>query len=171
MNLKRIMALVLTGTMLLSVTACGGSNSKTEQAETEPEIVLDVAFENNSSEPIGAGWEKAQEIIKEKSGGKMAIEIYPDSQLGDKSSLIDSMLLGEPVCTLADGAFYADYGIKDMGILFGPFLFDNWDQCWTLIESDWYEEQCKKLEEKGLKIIASNWMYGERHTLTNDVVS
>ena len=36
-----------------------------------------------------------------------------------------------------------------------------------MIESDWYEEQCKKLEEKGLKIIASNWMYGERHTLTN----
>lgn len=120
-----------------------------------------------SSEPIGAGWERAQEIIKEKSGGKMAIEVYPDSQLGDKSSLIDSMLLGEPVCTLADGAFYADYGIKDMGILFGPFLFDDWDQCWTLIESDWYEDQCKKLEEKGLKIIASNWMYGERHTLTN----
>ena len=54
-----------------------------------------------------------------------------------------------------------------MGILFGPFLFDDWDQCWTLIESDWYEDQCKKLEEKGLKIIASNWMYGERHTLTN----
>lgn len=115
MNLKRIMALVLTGTMLLSVTACGGSNSKKEQAETEPEIVLDVAFENNSSEPIGAGWEKAQEIIKEKSGGKMAIEICPDSQLGDKSSLIDSMLLGEPVCTLADGAFYADYGYQRYG--------------------------------------------------------
>ena len=81
----------------------------------------------------------------------MAIEVYPDSQLGDKSSLIDSMLLGEPVCTLADGAFYADYGIKDMGILFGPFLFDDWDQCWTLIEPDWYEEQCKKLEEKRIK--------------------
>ena len=29
----------------------------------------------------------------------MAIEVYPDSQLGDKSSLIDSMLLGENVCT------------------------------------------------------------------------
>ena len=57
----------------------------------------------------------------------MAIEVYPDSQLGDKSSLIDSMLLGENVCTLADGAFYADYGVPDFGIVFGPFLFDNWD--------------------------------------------
>lgn len=150
-------AVILSGLMLLPLTACGSASQTGSDAASsvEPEIVLDVAFENNSSEPIGAGWERAQEIIKEKSGGKMAIEVYPDSQLGDKSSLIDSMLLGEPVCTLADGAFYADYGIKDMGILFGPFLFDDWDQCWTLIESDWYEDQCKKLEEKGLKIIGA----------------
>ena len=92
---------------------------------------------------------KAQEIIKEKSGGKMAIEIYPDSQLGDKSSLIDSMLLGENVCTLADGAFYADYGVPDFGIVFGPFLFDSWEQVWKLVDSDWYKEQCgrKRLKD------------------------
>ena len=136
-----------------------------------PEVTLRVAFENSISEPVGAGWTKAQEIIKEKSGGKMAIEVYPDSQLGDKNSLIDSMMLSENVCTLADGAFYADYGVPDFGIVFGPFLFDSWDQCWALTESDWYAEQCAKLEEKGLKIIASNWKYGDRHTLTVNPVN
>ena len=193
MKLRKVMALTLAGAMAAAtLTACGGGADETtaaaagadkettaaaEDKETtaaaadsgsaDAEVVLQVAFENSITEPVGEGWTKAQEIIKEKSGGKMAIEVYPDSQLGDKSSLIDSMLLGENVCTLADGAFYADYGVPDFGIVFGPFLFDNWDQCWTLIESDWYKEQCGKLEEKGLKIIASNWIYGERHTLTN----
>ena len=193
MKLRKVMALTLAGAMAVAtLTACGGGADETtaaaagadkettaaaEDKETtaaaadsgsaDAEVVLQVAFENSITEPVGEGWTKAQEIIKEKSGGKMAIEVYPDSQLGDKSSLIDSMLLGENVCTLADGAFYADYGVPDFGIVFGPFLFDNWDQCWTLIESDWYKEQCGKLEEKGLKIIASNWIYGERHTLTN----
>ena len=193
MKLRKVMALTLAGAMTATtLTACGGGADETtaaaagadkettaaaEDKETtaaaadsgsaDAEVVLQVAFENSITEPVGEGWTKAQEIIKEKSGGKMAIEVYPDSQLGDKSSLIDSMLLGENVCTLADGAFYADYGVPDFGIVFGPFLFDNWDQCWTLIESDWYKEQCGKLEEKGLKIIASNWIYGERHTLTN----
>lgn len=167
MKLKKVMALAMSGTVAITgLTACG--NEKDVSAENSgPEEVLQIAFENSISEPVGEGWKKAQEIIEEKSGGKMAIEVYPDSQLGDKSSLIDSMLLGENVCTLADGAFYADYGIADFGILFGPFLFDDWEQCWTLTESDWYKEQCDKLEEKGLKIIASNWIYGERHTLTN----
>lgn len=189
MKLKKVMALTMAGAMAATtLTACGSSSSTTETtkaAETtaaaaadttaaaadngssDAETVLQVAFENSISEPVGQGWEKAQEIIKEKSGGKMAIEIYPDSQLGDKSSLIDSMLLGENVCTLADGAFYADYGVPDFGIVFGPFLFDSWDQVWKLVDSDWYKELCDKLEEKGLKIIASNWIYGERHTLTN----
>ena len=189
MKLKKVMALTMAGAMAATtLTACGSSSSTTETtkaAETtaaaaadttaaaadngssDAETVLQVAFENSISEPVGQGWEKAQEIIKEKSGGKMAIEIYTDSQLGDKSSLIDSMLLGENVCTLADGAFYADYGVPDFGIVFGPFLFDSWDQVWKLVDSDWYKEQCDKLEEKGLKIIASNWIYGERHTLTN----
>ena len=188
MKLKKITALTMAGSMAaLSLTACGGGTSTTATtaaaaaettaaaadattaAETSNSdaIVLQVAFENSISEPIGQGIVKAQELLKEKSGGTMEIQIYPDSQLGDKSSLIDSMLLGENVCTVADGAFYADYGVPDFGIVFGPFLFDSWDQCWTLIESDWYEDQCKHLEEKGLKIIASNWMYGERHTLTN----
>ncbi len=63
------------------ITAAAADNGS-----SDAETVLQVAFENSISEPVGQGWEKAQEIIKEKSGGKMAIEIYPDSQLGDKSS-------------------------------------------------------------------------------------
>lgn len=182
MKLRKTLALLLAIVMVVGLlTACGSDSTTATTAATTAdseaaaadnsgadtaEIVIQVAFENSISEPVGQGWVKAQEILKEKSGGTMAIEIFPDSQLGDKSSLIDSMLLGENVCTLADGAFYADYGVADFGIVFGPFLFDSWDQCWTLIESDWYKEQEQKLEEKGLKLIASNWIYGERHTLT-----
>ncbi|OHE66391.1 MAG: C4-dicarboxylate ABC transporter substrate-binding protein, partial [Treponema sp. GWB1_62_6] len=106
----------------------------------------------------------------EKGDGSMEIVLYPDSQLGSKNSLIDSMLLGEPVITLADGAFYADYGVKDFGIVFGPFLFDTWEQVWKLTESDWYKNQCGLLEKKGLKILSSNWKYGDRHTQTTKLV-
>ena len=194
MKLRKVMAMTLAAAMMAGLAACGGSSApattaaaaapaetkaeaaapaetKAEaaapaEASGDAEVTLRVAFENSASEPVGIGWAKGQEIIKEKSGGKMAIEVFPDSQLGDKNSLIDSMLLGEPVCTLADGAFYADYGVPDFGIVFGPFLFDSWEQCWALTESEWYAEQCKKLEEQGLKIIASNWKYGDRHTLT-----
>ena len=61
MKLKKLMALSLAGILVLSVTACGKNNQTDlkDGKSIEPEIVLDIAFENNISEPIGAGWEKA----------------------------------------------------------------------------------------------------------------
>ena len=173
---KRALAMLLCGAMAAGLTACGGGSDPAastggEGGSSSGEVVeLQIGFENSLSEPIGQGLEKWAELLDEASGGTMKITLYPDSQLGSKNELIDSMLLGEPVATLADGAFYADYGVPDFGIVFGPFLFDNWDQCWTLIESDWYAEQSAKLEEQGLKLLASNWAYGARHTMTTTPV-
>lgn len=152
--------------MALALTGCGGDKKaeKKAPAGNGKKVVLRVAYENSKTEPVGVAWEKAKEILDKKSGGTMEIVTYPDSQLGKKSALIDSMLMGENVCTLADGAFYADYGVPDFGIVFGPFLFDNWNQCWKLTKSQWYKDQSDKLEKKGLKLLASNWIYGERHT-------
>ena len=134
------------------------------------DVTIQLGFENSASEPVGQALQKWADLIDEKGDGSLKLELYPDSQLGSKSELIDGMTFGETYMTLADGAFYADYGVKDFGIVFGPFLFDDWDQCWTLIESDWYKDQCDQLAAQGLKIVASNWKYGERHTLTTKKV-
>jgi tripartite ATP-independent transporter DctP family solute receptor len=131
---------------------------------------LQIGFENSLSEPIGQALVKWQELMAEKDVD-LTIELFPDSQLGNKTDIIDQMLLGEGVMTLADGAFFADYGVPDMGIVFGPFLFDNWDQCWKLVESDWWAEQCAKLNDMGIKMIAANWAYGARHILTTKPVN
>ncbi len=185
---KRLTATLICGTMVAGLAACSGGTTSTggtsstgtvstssttseSTGSTGDVIELQIGFENSISEPIGQGIEKWAELLDEVSGGTMKITPYPDSQLGSKNELIDSMLLGEPVCTLADGAFYADYGVPDFGIVFAPFLFDSWDECWALIESDWYADQSAQLESKGLKILSSNWMYGARHTLTNTPVN
>ncbi|MCI8422142.1 MAG: TRAP transporter substrate-binding protein DctP [Lawsonibacter sp.] len=183
MKMKRLISLMTASVLAVTLTACGGGGNTSGGGATSggstggtsgtptpapsgDKVSLQLGFENSLSEPVGQAAQKWAELLDERSGGTMEIVLYPDSQLGDKSELIDSMLLGENVSTLADGAFYADYGVPDFGIVFGPFLFDNWEQCWTLIESDWYKEQCAQLEAKGLKLLASNWAYGARHTLT-----
>ena len=154
--MKKLLAIVLM--MMLVLTAAASAE------------VLQIGFENSMSEPIGQGLQKWQELLAAKDVG-LTIELFPDSQLGNKTDIIDQMLLGEPVMTLADGAFFADYGVPDMGIVFGPFLFDNWDQCWKLTESDWWAEQCEKLNDMGIKMIAANWAYGARQTLTTKPVN
>lgn len=185
MTMKKLLAILTASAMTAAMlSACSGADSSSNStapageasgapsaaaqsaAPTGEKVILQLGFENSLSEPVGQAAQKWADLVAEKSNGTMEIVLYPDSQLGDKSELIDSMLMGENVSTLADGAFYADYGVPDFGIVFGPFLFDNWEQCWTLIESDWYKQQCAQLEAKGLKLLASNWAYGARHTLT-----
>ena len=153
---KVLLAFVLAAMLASSAFAAGG-------------IVVQLGLENSLSEPIGQGVTKWAELLNARDTG-LTMQVFPDSQLGNKTDIIDQMLLGEPVITLADGAFFADYGVPDMGIVFGPFLFANWDECWKLIQSNWWAEQSKKLEEKGLHILAANWAYGARHTLTTKPV-
>lgn len=153
---KVLLAFVLAAMLASSAFAAGG-------------IVVQLGLENSLSEPVGQGVTKWAELLNARDTG-LTMQVFPDSQLGNKTDIIDQMLLGEPVITLADGAFFADYGVPDMGIVFGPFLFANWDECWKLIQSNWWAEQCKKLEEKGLHILAANWAYGARHTLTTKPV-
>jgi tripartite ATP-independent transporter DctP family solute receptor len=165
--MKKRMAILVTMLALSATVVFASGNKEASDSSTKQAVTtVQIGFGNSLSEPLGQALVKWQSLVAEQGDGSLKIELFPDSQLGSKSELIDSMLLGEPVVTLADGAFYADYGVNDFGIVFGPFLFDSWEQCWTLTKSDWYADQSAQLEDKGLKLLTSNWMYGDRHTLT-----
>lgn len=170
---------LLAAAAALALTACGGDNSSSSSSSSSSSgteaaapakaapVVLRVGYENHPGEPFDQGCVKWKELLEEKSGGAMQIELYPSSQLGSKDDIMDMMVAGEPVCTLTDGAFYYDRGVFDMGIVFGPFLFSSWEEAFKLNHSPWYQEQTKILAEKAhIQILSTDWRYGARHTLT-----
>ena len=171
-----LMAAILAG--VFSLSGCGEEEkaaAPTAAAEEKPQtvepIVIRVGHDAHPGEPFYAGCEKWKELLEAKSNGTMQIELYPSGQLGSKDDLLDQIATGEAICTLADGAYFYDRGVKDFGIVFGPYLFDSWDEAYKLYESSWYQEQADKLAEVAkLKIVASNWRFGVRHTLTTKPV-
>ncbi len=165
--MKRVFKMIA---MAAAVTAAAFSLSPAASAADE--VVLRVGYGNNPGEPFDLGCHKWKELLEERSKGTMKIELYPSSQLGSKDDVMDMMVAGEPVSTLTDGAFFYDRGVKDVGIVFGPFLFDSWEQAFKLNDSDWYKGQMDKVAETAhLKVIAANWRYGARHTLTTKPVN
>lgn len=165
--MKKIASLALAITAAAVMTTSGIT-----AANAADQVTLRVGYANNPGEPFDLGCQKWKELIEERSGGKFKMELYPSSQLGSKDDVMDQMVAGEPVATLTDGAFFYDRGVKDLGIVFGPFLFDNWDQAFKLNSSDWYKAQAKLVEEKAhLKIIGTDWRYGARHTLTTKPIN
>lgn len=184
--MKKAIALAMALTMGLSLAACGSSKetaettapaaSTEETAETETAeapaasgdvITINVGYENATTEPAAKAVEKWKELVEEKSGGSIVLELFPNSALGKKTDLIDQMIMGENVITVADGAFLADYGVPDFGIFYAPFMFDNWDEEWAVIDSDWYAGLCDQLAANGgLRVLSSNWIYGSRDIMS-----
>ncbi|MDR1831451.1 MAG: C4-dicarboxylate TRAP transporter substrate-binding protein [Fusobacteriaceae bacterium] len=154
--MKKIVLLLMLAATFLSFGLYGADKT----------VTIQIGYENNPGEPFDEACREWKRLIEEKSKGSIKVELFPSSQLGSKNDLIDQMLAGDSVITLADGAFYADRGVVDMGITFGPYFFETWDEAWKLVKSDWWKSQEKLLEDKGLKLIGCNWIYGDRHTLT-----
>lgn len=185
--MKKAIALAMAMTMALSLAACGSSTpdpaETTPAGETEevsedeaPEtpaavsgdvVTINVGYENAATEPAAKAVEKWKELVEEKSGGSIVLELFPNSALGKKTDLIDQMIMGENVITVADGAFLADYGVPDFGVFYAPFMFDTWEEEWAVIDSDWYAGLCDQLAANGgLRILSSNWIYGSRDIMS-----
>lgn len=185
-RLSRVTAAVLAMTMV--ICGCGGNGaaaatgaagtagaaqaeSKADAVSEAKEINVKIGYELNPGEPVDLGVTEWKRVLEENPDVNFQVEQFPSSQLGSKNDLIDQMIAGDAVITIADGTFFADRGMEDFGILFAPYLFETWEDADALYNSEWFEEQSKKLEEKlGLKILSKNWIYGARYTMTSKPV-
>lgn len=119
------------------------------------EVTVRVAYENNPGEPVDLVMNRWAELVTEASGGDVALELFPSSQLGAKQDVIEQGMMGVNVITIADVGFLTDYD-PDLGILFGPYLTDSPEKLFEIYESDWFKEKEAALREKGIHIVISN---------------
>lgn len=188
MKMKSTLAILMAAALALTVTGCGSSESSapksdetasaasSEVTETAAPVdadavVIQIAYENNPGEPIDLGCQEWKRLIEERSNGSMVVELFPSSQLGSKTDLVDQMLMGEGIIHIGDGAFWADYGAPELGIISAPYIYDDWSQYHKLLETDWWQEQVDLLADAGLRITTANWEYGVRELMTTKPVS
>ena len=181
MKAKKFLAMLMVGATVFSLTACGSSGSSSTagsdnsgkqdaEAPKADAVVVQIAYENNPGEPTDLAANEWKRLIEEKSNGSMTVELFPSSQLGSKTDLVDQMQMGEGIIHIGDASFWADYGAPEMSIASAPYIYDNWDQYFKLLETDWWQSQVDLLAENGLRIVTSNWEYGTRELMTTKPV-
>lgn len=132
--------------------------------DAKPKIVIKVGYMNKEGEPIDVGMERWRDEVRKRSNGAIALELYPADSLGLQKDLIERMRNGENIITLANAADLYGMGAYDLGIMFGPYLFDNYDEAYHLTNSKWFKKEGIKLQKNiGLRIISPKWSIGERH--------
>ena len=169
---KRLTALVLVLVMALSLCACGGSKTDDNQASgnsdyTGPSYTLTLGHVIADGTPTDEGADHFAQLVSEASGGKIKIEVYPNSALGDNRAMIESVQQGTldmvlpAVANLA--AFTTATKLFDL-----PFLFKNDAHAEAVLDGEIGSKILSDLESSGLVGLAW-WLQGWRELTTDSI--
>lgn len=104
------------------------------------------------------GANKMAEILKEKTGGAMLIQVYPAGQLGDSIAQIENVIVGAQEMYSNSASWNAQF-VNDFNALTMPFLIRNVDHLKKFMATDIYKDWCDQFIKKhGVRILADNWM-------------
>lgn len=159
---KKLLALTLASAMAVSLVGCGGSSEKEttssakETSETtaaaseekteaageasvsEPEMVFKYA-ELNSDDNINTrvGYEFAK-YVDEMSNGRIKIEVYSASTLGDEKTCLNALQMGGGTVDMyrANTNSLSDYGFQKLNMFGLPFIFTGREGMWKVLEDE-----------------------------------
>lgn len=156
--MKRVVLFSLL--LVLVITVITGCGKKTESYTLKVSTVL------ADTDPIVVGLEKMAEEVAKKTDGKLTVEVYPSSQLGDTADVLEQAKGGTNVGVIIDTGMLADY-VPDMAIYTAPYVFDDVKEARAFIETDLFASWDEDLATHGLRDLSCNWYQGARHFLTN----
>lgn len=99
--MKKMIAAVLAASMALTMAACGGGQTAQSQASSGTENqaafggkTFKLGHALTESSAFHTACVKFKEIVKEKSGGSLSVEIYANAALGSESEMAEGLVMG-----------------------------------------------------------------------------
>lgn len=102
------------------------------QAEVKP-IVLRLGETHPQDYPTTKGDYKFAELVKAKTNGRIVIEVYPGSQLGQEKAVIEQVQFGAIDFTRVSISVFSTFS-PQMNSLQMPYLFRDIDHQWKVLK-------------------------------------
>lgn len=137
-------------TMAAMLSACGkGAEKKPEQAAAETVSGTVVQTENNAGatkviklghgqtevHPYHLGAVKFAELVKEKTGGSVEIQIYPNGSLGQERDMVEGLTLGTVDMCITTNAPLTNFAPR-FGVYEFPYLFKDYDHAHNVLDGE-----------------------------------
>lgn len=168
-GMKVILATIVSAS-LIALAGCGSSQTQGNTSYTKDNpLVVKFSHVTTPESPKGKAAVKFAELLQEKTGGKVKVEVYPSSQLyGDKDEL-EALQAGNvqviaPSATKLVG-FNPSFQIVDM-----PFLFKNRDSVLKFWDGELGKSLMNSLESKNLQGLAM-WENGFKVFTSNKPIA
>jgi TRAP-type transport system periplasmic protein len=150
--MKKSLLVALVMIMAFAGLSANGQQD-TETSTTNETIVLRYGEVNPNDHPVTLGANKFADLAAEKSGGRIKITVYPSSQLGDQSTMIQGTQMGAIDMVRLNPSFLVDMGLKDMQVFGLPYLFNDLGHARKAMDSDFGTDFLGKIDTAKLKMI------------------
>lgn len=170
MKIKKFMCLMLSVALMLSLIACGNTDSAdTDTGDEIKPVTLKVNLVLANTDPQYGWWEECFKEVEEKSNGTLVVEVYPSEALGKAADVIESIGKGSTAMMHCDPGQMADY-VPDYSVFMAPYMIQSPEEIEKLWNSDLGKRLDTELEAKGIKVFT--WCYfGTRNLLANKPVT
>jgi tripartite ATP-independent transporter DctP family solute receptor len=145
MRTRWTLSLVLVPALTVGLSA--GCERKGEQDEV---TVLKLAHGLDVTHPVHQGMVFMAERVKEKSGGKLRVDIYPNEQLGTERECIEQIQLGALAMTKTSTGPMEGF-VPQMRVFGLPYLFRDDEHMWKVLKGPIGKELLAAGVPKGLK--------------------
>lgn len=159
----KIMSLTISLLFLSSVVAgCGSSASSSNSTSgnapapapaNDKKIVLKLGTNTAPSHPENKAAQKLAEIVKEKSGGKMEIQVYDSAKLGDHKERLEGLRMGTIDMTTTSVGYMATYQ-PVMTIFEMPYIFKNKTHEFKVYDGEVGKDIDTSLQKDGFRVLA-----------------
>lgn len=139
--------LVTAGTLALAV-------SLGAVAASAQEILIKFSHVVAPNTPKGKAADKFKELAEQYTGGKVKVEVYPNSQLYKDKEELEALQLGAVQMLAPSLAKFGPLGIKEFEVFDLPFLFKDYDALHKVTYGAAGVELLKLLEAKGITGLA-----------------
>ena len=116
----------------------------------QPEVILKLAHGLDMVHPVHKAMVYMAEKVKEKSKGKMIVQIFPNEQLGTEKECIEALQLGYLAMTKTSTAAMESF-VPKMQVFGIPYLFRDSEHFWAAVKSPTGKQLLLEGQDKGLR--------------------
>jgi tripartite ATP-independent transporter DctP family solute receptor len=130
------------------------------------EIKIRLAHSLSATEPAHTAAEFFSKNVKERSKGRVQVDVFPGEQLGSGKDVNEMIRQGANVMNITDPGYLSDF-VPDMGVLNGPYVVKDQKEFTKLLASDWYKGIDQKLQQAGFRLVMVGGFFGARHMIAD----
>ncbi|GIO20266.1 ABC transporter substrate-binding protein [Oceanobacillus oncorhynchi subsp. incaldanensis] len=140
--MKKIALNICVILIFLVLAACGDANG-------EGNVKLRIAHDSSASHPTNIALQEFAENVEERSEGEISIELFPASQIGNATEIMEQVRRGDAEMGLGASTHFTSL-IPELAVWESFYLFDDAEHAHRVLDSEIGELTMEPLEDFNL---------------------